>query len=405
MKKKYESTLIIIALWLLMFASSSQFFIMPPILPQICSQLKVEENLLGILISAYSFSLGIMALFAGYLSDKIGRRNILLIGSTLMTIFLFAHILAYNFYSILTIRILTGVAGGILTGSCISFVRDYYPYNKRGWANGVIVSGSGIGQIVGIPVGVILGESYGFATPFQIFGLVMLFALISIYFFIPRTITTIERVKIKPLLIIRGYINLLKKSTFRSLSIIYILMYFSITIFLVYYPKWIALAFNAKARDIALIFFIGGIASLVASPIAGKYSDLFGRKKVIIITNISLALTMLFGVFAKTSLIESSVLFFFAMLFISGRLVSIQSHASDITNLKNRGQVMCLMISVGQIGMGLGSGIAGFLFSEIGFEMNLIVGAAICVLLTFIIFKHTPFNLEYLIMFKNSNQR
>jgi predicted MFS family arabinose efflux permease len=375
-----------------MFSASSQFFIMSPILPQICRQLKVDESLLGFLITAYSFSLGIVALFAGYISDKIGRRKILLLGSSLMTVSLFFHYLAYNFYSILIIRIITGIAGGILTGSCISFVRDYYPYKKRGFANGIIASGSGIGQIVGIPIGVILGDKYGFASSFIIFGIVMLIAFVFIYLFIPKMIPVVNQVKFQPKKIIKGYFNILKQPVYSSLSFIYILMYFSITIFLVYFPKWITVVFKGTANEIAYIFFIGGIASLIASPIAGKCSDVFGRKKVAIVTNVLFIIAMSVGVLISSSIIQSTILFFFAMLSITGRLVSIQSHTSDITSSNNRGQVICLMISVGQIGMGIGSGIAGYIFSEFGFQLNLILTAITSSVLVLLILKSISFN-------------
>ena len=69
MSTKQRPGLILFALWLLMLASSSQFLIMAPILPAIGEQLGIETDILGVLISVYSISLGVVALFAGYLSD------------------------------------------------------------------------------------------------------------------------------------------------------------------------------------------------------------------------------------------------------------------------------------------------------------------------------------------------
>ncbi|WP_299273549.1 MFS transporter [uncultured Psychroserpens sp.] len=373
-----------------MFSSSSQFLIMAPILPEICRQLHVDESLLGLLITVYSLTLGVVALFSGYVSDNIGRRKIILLGSGLMATTLILHYIAYDYYSLLVIRILTGVSGGILTGSCISFVRDYFPYNKRGWANGVIATGSAIGQIAAIPLGVIFAKNFGFATPFMFFGFVMCLVFGLAYFFIPQIKNNRTKVEIKPISILKGYIQILKASVYRILSISYILMFFSITVYLVYFPKWLEASFRSGAKDIALVFFFGGCASLLASPFAGKLTDVVGRKPVTIISNFILTLILGLSLVIELSYMQATAVFFLFMLCVSGRLVSFQSLASDITSSENRGQVMCLMIAIGQIGMALGSGIAGLMYSTIGFELNIITAAIASLIMAMIIWKVIP---------------
>ena len=59
-----------------------------------------------------------------------------------------------------------------------------FPMKKRGWANGWVMSGIALGQIIGIPLGTFLAEELGFKFPFVIFGVVMFlnFFLILILF-------------------------------------------------------------------------------------------------------------------------------------------------------------------------------------------------------------------------------
>src|SRR5690606_26547677 len=137
--------------WLLVFASSSQIMIISPILPRIGEQLGINETLQGTLVTAYAVLVGIMALVTGPISDKIGRRKILLYGAGGMAIALACHGLAVNYISLLLVRSLAGMAGGILSGAAVSYVGDYFPYERRGWANGWIMSGIAMGQIIGIP--------------------------------------------------------------------------------------------------------------------------------------------------------------------------------------------------------------------------------------------------------------
>ena len=73
--------------------------IIAPLLPQIGLEIQTSEEVLGFLITVYATALGICAIMIGPLSDKIGRRKILLLGSSTMTVFLLAHSGANSFIS------------------------------------------------------------------------------------------------------------------------------------------------------------------------------------------------------------------------------------------------------------------------------------------------------------------
>ena len=126
--------LVLAALWLMMFSASSQVIIVSPILPNIARELSIPEAHLGWLVTIYAAMLGVFALIVGPISDKIGRRRIILIGCSAMAVTLLLHATATSFASLLTVRGLSGVAGGMLSGAAVSYVGDYFPYEKRGWA-------------------------------------------------------------------------------------------------------------------------------------------------------------------------------------------------------------------------------------------------------------------------------
>ena len=183
MDQKKQNYIVIFSLWLLVFAASSQIMIIAPILPRIGEQLMINEQLLGTLITAYALMTGFLAIFTGPISDKVGRRRILLYGTAGMAVALALHGLAESYITLLLARAAAGGAGGILSGSAVSYVGDYFPYERRGWANGWIMSGIAMGQIVGIPLGILLAELFGFQAPFLSFSLLMGGAFFLIFFF------------------------------------------------------------------------------------------------------------------------------------------------------------------------------------------------------------------------------
>lgn len=368
-----------------MFVSSTQFFIMAPLLPQIGRQLCVNESILGILVGTYSFALGISALFAGFISDKIGRRQILLFGSGLMALSLLLHGLAMTYTLLLALRLVAGISGGILTGSCIAYVRDFFPYEKRGWANGMIITGSAFGQMAGIPLGILLSNLFGFSVPFVAMGALMAVSFFLINRFVPQTISTEEKVNFKLKQLVLDYRQLISQSFYRKAALGYILMFFSVTIYLVYFPKWLEETKGATAQDLAILFLLGGVATLIGGPVSGKLADKVGRIPVTTTTSISMAGAMGVSLFFQLDVFSASLVFFMVMLFLTGRSISYQSKISDRTCEKNRGKTMNLMISLGQIGMGLGSVLAGIIYTSYGFEMNTLLAVFASVIMAFLV--------------------
>ena len=116
--------------------------IIAPILPQIGDDLGIADAALGTLVSVYSLMVGIFAILSGPVSDRIGRRRILLVGCGAMTVALILHTLVSDYASFLTVRMFAGMAGGMLSGAAVSYIGDYFPYERRGWATGWVMSGS-----------------------------------------------------------------------------------------------------------------------------------------------------------------------------------------------------------------------------------------------------------------------
>ena len=73
--------------------------IISPILPQIGDDLDIADAVLGTLVTAYSLMVGVFAILSGPVSDRIGRRRILLTGCGVMTIALAANRLFFVFPS------------------------------------------------------------------------------------------------------------------------------------------------------------------------------------------------------------------------------------------------------------------------------------------------------------------
>ncbi|WP_441001231.1 MFS transporter [Fodinibius sp. SL11] len=387
---KKEIFFVIFSLWLLVFAASSQIMIIAPILPRISEQLAVSEALLGTLVTAYAVMVGICALITGPISDKIGRRKILLIGTGIMTIALFLHGFVFNFLSFLTVRGLAGAAGGVLSGASVSYVGDYFPYERRGWANGWIMSGIAMGQILGIPIGTILAEYMGFRAPFIAFAILMFFALLLIWITVPQPKVQLQKTKITILGSIRKYLLMLRKPEIIASAISYFLMFLSLSVYIIYLPSWLEKTFAVSGNEIAMLFLVGGVANVITGPQAGKLSDLWGRKSIIIFSCVGLATVMAFTVPVVTSFWVAYVLFFLIMVLVAMRISPFQALTTELVSARKRGTLMSLLVAIGQVGYGLGGTIAGPAYVSLGYVSNTIIGAIMIFGMALIVWRYLP---------------
>jgi len=381
---------ILLPLWLMIFSASSQIMIIAPILPQLGLQLDIPEAVQGTLISAYAFMVGIFALIMGPVSDRIGRRRILLYGTLAMTIALALHAVATGYTSMLIIRAIAGAAGGVLSGSAVSYIGDYFPYERRGWANGWVMSGAATGQIVGIPLGTILSEAIAFYAPFLLFSASMAITFVFVWKFLPQPDVERNTTPIGIAGALRQYSAMLQRSDIAAASLAYFVMFLSISMYVVYMPTWLTETFDIGAKDIATMFLIGGVANVITGPQAGRISDRIGRKRMILISCIGTSIVMFSTTYIVVQFPIVYALFFAIMVLVAMRISPFQALLSEIVAGNNRGTLMSLTVSLGQVGFGAGGALAGLTYTMSGYESNTILAAIFVLAAGIIIYRYIP---------------
>lgn len=373
---KASPGIIVFALWLLVFASSSQIMLITPILPLIGEELGIGEAALGTLVSAYSIMVGLFAILAGPVSDKIGRRRILLVGTAIMTGALLMHYFVVGYYSFLAVRVGAGCAGGILSGSAVSYIGDFFPYNRRGWATGWVMSGMAFGQIAGIPIGIVLAGTYGFKLPFYLFAATMAATFVLIWFRVPQPDVARTEGRLTVASAVRNYRAMLARSEIVAAAVAYFTMFLGLSLFVVYLPYWLEQHLGASPNAIASLFIVGGIANVLTGPQAGKLSDRVGRKPVIVLSCIGLSMVMLSTTVLVREFWVAYLLYFAIMVLVAMRISPFSALLTELVSDERRGSLMSMTIALGQIGFAVGAAAAGPLYSRFGYGSNTVIGSA-----------------------------
>lgn len=153
----------LLAIALLSFGSMAMLF---PVVPPFADSLGADVTQVGFLVSLQLYVAAALVVPVGMLSDRIGRRKLLIAGICLN----FASFLAYLYSSNLGIlaaaRILGGLSNGALFPATSTLVVDMVPPEKRGQAMGSLTTASQAGSMLGPAAGGFILKHAGFQAVF-----------------------------------------------------------------------------------------------------------------------------------------------------------------------------------------------------------------------------------------------
>lgn len=359
-------------------------------LPEIGKQLQISDAKQGLLVSIYAVMVGVFALVIGPISDKIGRRKVLLAGTGLMTAALAMHAVVSDYAGLLAVRTLAGIAGGVLSGSAVSYVGDYFPYERRGWANGWVMSGIAAGQIAGVPLGALLADRFGFRTPFLIFAVTMGATFLLILKRVPQPVVEMSAGRLTLRRAFTEYLGLIKQKDIAVAALVFALLFFSMALYITYFPAWLTATINATPNRIAALFFTGGVASVLTGPFVGRLSDTAGRKPLILASSIGLFLLMGGVTFIVREFWLAFPVFFFSSVLMAARMSPYQALLSALVPGNQRGALMSLTVSLGQIGFASGAALAGIVYARFGFQASTFFGAGVVLFVAVLIWRFLP---------------
>lgn len=137
MRKKPITGLIVIAM--AVFIDMLLYSIVVPIVPFYTSKFDASQTVIGILIGCYAFSFLIATPILGGISDKFGRRGVMLWGLVVLLASTLLFAFANSMLLLIVARLLQGVAAAATWTAGLALITDMYPPAKRGKALGAVL--------------------------------------------------------------------------------------------------------------------------------------------------------------------------------------------------------------------------------------------------------------------------
>jgi DHA1 family tetracycline resistance protein-like MFS transporter len=367
------------------FVDMIGFGMIIPILPFHPETVEAGALALGFLIGSFSLMQFIFSPLLGRLSDKVGRRPVILISilSSVLSFILFA--LADSFLLLLLSRITAGMA----TESAVAqaYISDITTEKDRAKGMGKVGAANGAGFIIGPALGGFLSvyglSTLGFAAA-ALTGVNLLFA----FFFLPeskgKTISSIQTNS-------DGYWRRLAKAIAKPLiGAVFVILFF-ITFAFSAVPVVVPLLgiafFGFTELEMSYFFmYIGVVQIVLQGVLIGRMARRWGEENLIVFGSLLMALGMLF-----MSLFPSIVVFFGSITLISSGIGTLNtvlpSFISKRSPADEQGGMLGVAQSVGSIARIPGPLVGGFVAEFAGLNAAFLLSSALVIVCFFVGFK------------------
>jgi MFS family permease len=136
-----------------------------PAIPDLIRDFHVSYSMSSWILTSYLIAGAVMTPIAGKLSDIYGRKKILLIIMVIYAIGVSMAGFASNIYFMIFARVIQGI-GMSMFPIAFGMIRDQFPREKISIGQGVITSMFGSGAVIGLTVGGIIVQDYGWQSTF-----------------------------------------------------------------------------------------------------------------------------------------------------------------------------------------------------------------------------------------------
>ncbi len=295
----------LLVIFLTVFIDLIGFGIVLPLLPLYGEHYDAKGWQIGLLMAAYSLMQFLFAPAWGRLSDRIGRRPVLLISTAgaVASYALFAYATRFQgataLWLIIASRALAGICGANITVAQ-AYIADITPPEQRSKRMGLIGMAFGLGFIFGPPLG---GKSFqylGDMGPGIVASALCALNFILAFIILPESWTPSQHADAAPRPRLEQWMHTLRQPTVGLLVVIFFLATFCFTCFEITLGLVIAHNFHLgfktpEAISVAstLFMYCGIIGAFVQGGPIGKLVKKFGEPKLIaislILTGLSLA--------------------------------------------------------------------------------------------------------------------
>ena len=383
----------LLVIFLVVFLDLVGFGIVIPILPYYSLEFGANAWALGWLMAVYSLGQFLFAPLWGSLSDRFGRRPILLITILCSTLAMAGTAMANSLLTLFIARSLAGLFGANIS-TASAYIADVTAPEDRAKGMGIIGASFGLGFLFGPAIGGTLAP-YGYHVPILTAAALGLINLIFAFFVLHEPkITEATRQQNR-----RKFSFAIMFENMRNPKVaLPILLFFLCTLGMtqleVSFGLFVLAKFGLGARDAGfLLAGMGVVAVVVQGGLIGRLAKRFGEFRLVTSGLFVAGIALLFSANASTPLLFAATL---SILAIGTGLInpSLSSAVSKAAPDHKKGEVLGVYQSAGSLARIIGPPVSGFIFDQYGIKSPIYMASVLMICAMLIGLKRGGFTYE-----------
>jgi predicted MFS family arabinose efflux permease len=270
------------------FAIGTEGFMIAPLLPDLAGDLGVGLAAAGQLVTVFALTYALSSPVLTALTGAIDRRRLLIAS---MLAFAAANVVAWSAHAYPTLmaaRILLAIAAGLYVPNANTLASDLVEPSRRGTALSIVTGGTSVAVALGVPLGALLGDRFGWRLNFAAVGALALIATAGLLSGLPRDIA--GRL---PVASLRERLEVARQPAVLLALLSTMLWATGAYAIYTYLAPFLLRAVGLAGPSVSAVLFMWGVTAVIGLRLGGRLNDRFGHLPVIVTSLTLLALAFL----------------------------------------------------------------------------------------------------------------
>ena len=358
-----QERVILLLLAAINFTHIMDFMVMAPLGTYLMEYFSITEKEFSFLLAIYPIAAAVSSFAAAFFVDRFDRKRVLLMAYSGFILGTICCAIAPSYAVLVAARGFAGLFGGLIGAQVLAIVADTFPFERRATAMGAIMGAFSLASALGVPTGLYLATHFNWHGPFYAVAAMGLVLIPLTMRFLPTQGGHLspERASNRvPAREILGDIVRSKNQRIAlALSGCLMMGHFLIIPFLNPF-----LEFNKgfSKTEVLLVYVVGGVATMITSPLLGKVADRWGKFRLFaLMTIISVAPIVLITNLPTLPLFTVLAVTGIWFVISTGRGIPASALVSAVVPPERRGGFMSFNSALQQLFTGAASLIAGFI--------------------------------------------
>ncbi len=342
------------------------------ILDLVAEDLQISLGKTGLLISVFSIVFALMGPVLLSVTAKIERKKLMLFSLVIFLIGNLIAVISTTFSLLMTARIISAASGSLLVVLCVTIASNIVKQEYRARAIGVVFMGISASLVLGVPIGLMLGNAFGWKAPFVLILVLTLLSMVGVTLFM-------EKIQPKPAVPLRKQLQTLKDRRVFSAQLTSLMFLTGHLTLYGYLTPFLKTTLGLSGSWVSIVYLIFGVAAVAGGGLGGIASDRFGTRPTILISIMVFAVAMFIIPFSTFSFPVFLIIMVIWSMLSWGITPAQQSYLIELAPASSDIQ-QSLNNSALHLGIALGSSVGAFVIENSSVEMNATVGSVFILL-------------------------